>query len=716
MIKGRQDIWSNALTDEERFELVKQEAQINQGELSHGENAFEFINSAASIFSGHLRDKASKKINDIVGSVVESFNSMVTGQISITKSGRHELRKLKDIAEALGFLGETKKFIVISAPHGSGKTSKVAKPLIQLSTGRVAYVSHLKSIIEGACNNLSMTSYLSAGNLIKDQMLCGFPKNDSLENLEMNKLAICINSVIGPLDDWLDNLDLLVIDEFTQVLSCIATSVLPNFKHQQVFDKLTRMIRSANKVLVLDSDMNDLAIRFLEFCCPEEKAQIFVQPRLSNGINAELCICERRDTAVGEVILRASHDLSCGFKVAIATDSINISIEIKEYIESLNPGKKVLLINSKTAPSKEVTEFTNDSCTSLDLHNYDAIVYSPSLTSGISIETDYFDYGYACFTGQSIESSNAVQMLRRVRSLTNVFVALVAKAGEEVQSAEQREAGQKHFARAFGDFQPFTNFSKFVNEYDYNRRWNLAYFPYVFEKQLIEYGFNVTLTSSGVNGELVQGELTKDLSDAVLRADSLTKDEYDSIVCKTSLSIDEMASILAYEICEGFKIDHSDLTLPIVKFWGGGIGLHTLKLYNSLLSRAWVGNHFAERDVPHALRRYENVQLLAFNLLLSLSGLEVDQNGVTGSIDALKLSDLQDGMKLLAPTLAQFKIITGKHYKFKASQAQIKNAFAKVGIFLKIKRVRVGDGKRIGKLVIDDEMMGVVHSLRSRTS
>ncbi len=42
MIKVKQDIWRNALTDEERFELVKKEAEINQGELSHGEKVFEF--------------------------------------------------------------------------------------------------------------------------------------------------------------------------------------------------------------------------------------------------------------------------------------------------------------------------------------------------------------------------------------------------------------------------------------------------------------------------------------------------------------------------------------------------------------------------------------------------------------------------------------------------------------------------------------------------
>ncbi|TOH58851.1 hypothetical protein CGI77_09630 [Vibrio parahaemolyticus] len=716
MRKVKQRICSNASTDEERFELVKKEAKINQGELSSGEKAIEFINNVASIFSAHPRDAVTTKIKDVVGSVVDSFSNMATGLISITKPCKHELRELKDIAEALALVDDTKKFTVISAPHGSGKTSKVAKVIIDQSVGRVAYVSHLKSIIEGACNNLNMTSYLSAGNFIKDQVQCGFSKNDALKHLDMTKLAICINSVIGPLDTWLDDLDLLVIDEFTQVLSCIATSSLPNFKHKEVFDKLTRMIQSAKKVLVLDSDMNDLAIRFLEFCCPEEKHQIFVQPRLSNGINTELCICERQDTAIGEVLIRVSHDLSSGSKVAIATDSINISIEIKEYIKSLNPDKKVLLINSKTAQSKEVTEFTNDSSTSLELHRYDVIVYSPSLTSGVSIEKNYFDYGYACFTGQSIESSNAIQMLRRVRSLKDMFVALVAKAGEDVQSSDQREAEQKHFAQAFGDFQPFTNFSKFVNEYDYYRRWNMAYFPYVFEKQLIEYGFNVTYTSSGANGELVKGEMKEDLSEAVLCADSLTKGEYDVMVYKTSLSIEERASILAYEICEEFQIDHAELTLPIVKFWGEGKGSHTLKLYDSLLSMEWVGSHFSERDVPHALRRYENIQLLSFDLLLSLSGLKVDHNRVTGNIEGNDLCRLQQCMKLLAPMLSQLKIICSKHYKFKASHAQIKHAFEKVGIFLKIKRVRDGNGKRKGKLVIDDEMMEVVYELRSRAS
>jgi hypothetical protein len=692
MKKVKQNICNNASSDEERFELVKKEVEINQGELSHGENAREFVGIVQTVFSLPLDSAVVRKVKGIVGNAISSFKRKAVGLISITNSNKHERQDLQDIAEAIEYLNDTKKLIVISAPHGSGKTSKVAKKLIELSAGRVVYLSHLKSIIECACQRLNMTSYLSAGDSVKDQMLCGLSKNDALEQLDMSKLAICVNSIIGPLDDWLNDLDLLVIDEFTQVLSCIATSGLPNFKHQQVFDKLVRTIRSAKKVLVLDSDMNDLAIRFLEYCCPGERFQIFVQPRICNGINAELCICERRDTALGEVLLRVSHDLSCGHKVAIATDSINISIEIKEYIESLNPGKKVLLINSKTALNHEVTEFTNNSGLSLERHNYDVIVYSPSLTSGVSIEKNHFDYGYACFTGQSIESSNAIQMLRRVRSLKDIFVALVSKTGEIVKCPEQVEAEQKHFAESLGDFQPITNFSRFVNQYDYSRRWNMAYFPYVFEKQLIEYGFNVTYASSGVNGELMQGEANKDLSDAVLQTAPLTEDEYKSLTCKVSLSMDEKSSLLAYEICRDFQIDHSELTQPIIRLWRDGDGLNTLKLYNSLLLRDWVGSRFVERDTPHALRRYENVQLLAFEVLVSLSGLKVNKSGITGSIGALEHYRLQQSMKLLAPILAQLKIITCKHYKFKASNAQLKNTFSKVGIFLKIKRVRETTG------------------------
>nr|WP_164837275.1 hypothetical protein [Vibrio alfacsensis] len=296
MRKIKLDICSNALTNEERFELVKKEAKIHQGELSHGNKATEFIHTAASIFPEPFREIAKKKIRTVVDDVIESFTSKVIGLISITKTGQHEYRQVEDISEALTFLDEDKKVISISAPHASGKTSKVAKVLTDQCLGKVAYVSHLKSIIEGACNNLNMTSYLSAGDLVKDQMQCGFPKNDALENLNVSKLAICINSVIGPLDDWLEDLDLLVIDEFTQVLSCIATSTLPNFKHQQVFDQLTRMVRSAKKVLVLDADMNDLAIRYLEFCCPEDMFQILCSPEFQM-VFQQSYVCVKDETS-----------------------------------------------------------------------------------------------------------------------------------------------------------------------------------------------------------------------------------------------------------------------------------------------------------------------------------------------------------------------------------------------------------------------------------
>ncbi|MGR5239138.1 hypothetical protein [Vibrio alfacsensis] len=76
----KHNICSNASTDEERFELIKREAEINQGELSYGNKVAEFVNNTVSLFSKSIREKAKEKISEFVNGVVESFKSKAVAQ------------------------------------------------------------------------------------------------------------------------------------------------------------------------------------------------------------------------------------------------------------------------------------------------------------------------------------------------------------------------------------------------------------------------------------------------------------------------------------------------------------------------------------------------------------------------------------------------------------------------------------------------------------
>ncbi|MGR5552971.1 plasmid replication protein, CyRepA1 family [Vibrio alfacsensis] len=424
-----QDICNKTSSDVARFELVKAEVEKRQGELSHRNNAEFFFNEAKKIFSEGYFQVIAQELQNCIAHSIRAFNERATSSISVRRTKeKHRHFKLNDISEALRVLSDEDNLIVAQAPHASGKTSKLALPLIQNEQGKVVYTSHLRSIINSACERLQLVSYLDATNDVRDHLLLGFTKEVAYQSLNSHqlKMAICLNSIIGVLDDLLENADLLVIDEFTQVLSSVADSNLENFAHEYIFHKLVSMIRTGKRVVVLDADMNDLAIEFVEYCRPTARFQFFEQSRLPNGINVDFCLCKGKFSAQNEILLRVIQDLHYGHRVVIATDSFQVSKDLKEQVESLYPNKTILLVNAKTTATVEVKSFQDNNQLSLERHNYDVLIFSPALTSGISIEKEHFDTGYGCFTGNSIISSDAIQMLRRVRNLKEYFVSVSA--------------------------------------------------------------------------------------------------------------------------------------------------------------------------------------------------------------------------------------------------------------------------------------------------
>ncbi|MGR5244919.1 hypothetical protein ACP3VU_09215 [Vibrio sp. PNB23_22_6] len=100
-----------------------------------------------------------------------------------------------------------------------------------------------------------------------------------------------------------------------------------------------------------------------------------------------------------------------------------------------------------------------------------------------------------------------------------------------------------------------------------------------------------------------------------------------------------------------------------------------------------------------------------FDILLALSGLEINKHGISGCIEPEAVERLVSTMMMLKRCLAQIGIISSNHSKFNGSLTQIKNAFAKAGVFLKVKKVRIGNGERIRKLFVDEETMQIIHTV-----
>lgn len=103
----------------------------------------------------------------------------------------------------------------------------------------------------------------------------------------------------------------------------------------------------------------------------------------------------------------------------LATDSSTFAEDVTATLRMHFPGKKFLCVNQKNKPEPEVEAFTNQP--KKMVKKYDGLIYSPSISSGVSIEQKHFDRHFGMFCGEVVPS-DAVQMLRRDRTAKEFII------------------------------------------------------------------------------------------------------------------------------------------------------------------------------------------------------------------------------------------------------------------------------------------------------
>jgi putative DNA primase/helicase len=102
-----------------------------------------------------------------------------------------------------------------------------------------------------------------------------------------------------------------------------------------------------------------------------------------------------------------------GKRVVACTNMLDTSYEIANLVRSTFPEKKVLLYNSKSDSRSKTFDLSKPN----DRMLADALIYSPTITAGVSIEIDHYDEIFCIFTSQSSNADVCAQMIGRVRSL-----------------------------------------------------------------------------------------------------------------------------------------------------------------------------------------------------------------------------------------------------------------------------------------------------------
>lgn len=203
----------------------------------------------------------------------------------------------------------------------------------------------------------------------------------------------------------------VVIDEVDQVLRHLLTSTTCNKdgKRVAILARFAKFISEARRVIVADADLTTNVIRYLNAFRPAHE-QPWLLSNEAKPTPWPVTFIESPDASEATAKLLAT--IQAGHKVFIATDSKALSKKLDRLIAKT--GKSALLLNSETSGGEVERDFIEEP--DAHLSDWDVVIATPSMATGVSIEADYFETVYGVFQGASATDADMAQALARVRA------------------------------------------------------------------------------------------------------------------------------------------------------------------------------------------------------------------------------------------------------------------------------------------------------------
>ncbi|NJK37275.1 MAG: hypothetical protein HC920_05600 [Oscillatoriales cyanobacterium SM2_3_0] len=224
-----------------------------------------------------------------------------------------------------------------------------------------------------------------------------------------------------------------MIDEVDQVLRSMLTSPTNNKNglRPAILARFEQMVRTAARVIVASADVSDLEINYIQELRPELRPFVILNEYQPPGYRVNHLKSSNPQVIISRMMAAAK----AGEKLFISTGSKGKAKTIHKLLLKQNPNLKIMLVTSETSGSKEQIDFIQN--INQRVREYDIVIATPSMGTGVSIEIEYFDQVFGLYPGVLTDWEIA-QALGRVRANIprTIWVAPVGKSFSKVSTSE----------------------------------------------------------------------------------------------------------------------------------------------------------------------------------------------------------------------------------------------------------------------------------------
>lgn len=280
------------------------------------------------------------------------------------------------------------KSFVIKSPYGTGKTQLLIKLIREYDLKRVLYISYRKTLsnnIYGSFYELQFEKYTDR-NFTADRFICQI---DSL-------LKIISNETFE-----IPSYDLVIFDEIESTLNHFNADTLKD--KEEIFDYMIGIVHNSKKCIMLDGDISNRALTFIK----DIGSFIFVENIFPKS--PKHFIFTNNESKFDKEI---DDDLKNGKKIVIVGMSSEVCLR---YYVTYKEKYKACVYTSESDDDQFKTLINvNDYWAQFDL-----VIYSPTIESGVDFNKKYFDKMYCVLSNKSTSQRGLLQMCARIRDLKN---------------------------------------------------------------------------------------------------------------------------------------------------------------------------------------------------------------------------------------------------------------------------------------------------------
>lgn len=227
--------------------------------------------------------------------------------------------------------------------------------------------------------------------------------------------------------------DLLILDECESIFEQFSSGLAKSFNG--AFCAFEWLLKYSRHVICMDANLGDRTYRILERMRPEFNkvpGVILHKNTYENACDDNYYFTADKFRWYGILYAAMANDE----KIAIPMSSKTEAKALERNLRKLYPAKCIKLYSSETSQTERKDHFAD-----VNLHwsQYDVLIYTPTVSAGVSFEIPHFTKIFGYFTDQSCPVETCVQMIGRIRSVgTHKFYICLSATGNTLPTDVDR--------------------------------------------------------------------------------------------------------------------------------------------------------------------------------------------------------------------------------------------------------------------------------------